>query len=187
VPTLFRARTPPPGVAFLPVAGTTLDPGTYWWALRFPWLEIEIDQGWAIGRHEDDYLDFVDPGEGLHLVGIGRFPQALGGGLPVGATSADAVVTALLAHHALIVDDVGPASLFGLEGRTIDVRMEDEPVPLFAEQMGVFYLPEGFEARFHVLDVNGGALEVWVAAPEGELEAALEIAQPLLEGIRLVR
>jgi hypothetical protein len=53
--------------------------------------------------------------------------------------------------------------------------------------MGVFYLPQGFEARFHVLDVNSGALEVWVAAPEGELEAALEIAQPLLEGIRLVR
>jgi hypothetical protein len=187
VPTLFQRRSPPPGVAVLPDDGVPLDPGTYWWTLRFPWLEIEVGEGWAIGKHEPDYLDFVDPGAGLHLVGIGRFTQVfIGGGLPVGARNADAVVSALQANNALIVEEVGPVSLFGLDGRTIDIRMEEDPAPLFVEQAGVFYLPEGFEARFHVLDVNAGALEVWIAAPEGELDAALEIAQPLLDGIRLV-
>ena len=182
-PTRLPLTSPPPGVAQLPSALTVLEPGPYWY-FRLRSIVLTVGEGWAVVRREDDFFDIVRTDDSLIFVGIGRFPTTYRGrGQPVGATSVDAVVEALLDHPGLEVTEVGPASLLGFEGRTLDVRDPDEQTPMFGTQTGVFYQRPGLEARYEFLDVGPSVLEVWVAAPVGQLDTALEVTRPVIDAL----
>jgi hypothetical protein len=187
MPTLQPYPTLPPGVALIPGQGTPLEPGTYWWLDRRPFLELRIPEGWTVGHHKGDFFDLFRTGGSLPAVSLGRFPQVFRTtGEAVGTFDAASVVEALSSHPGVVVDDVGPVTLAGLSGRTIDVRVAEGQTPLFRTQEGSYNADPGHVSRYHVLDVPGGAIEVWIVARDGELDAALEIARPLLDGLSLV-
>jgi hypothetical protein len=175
----------PPGTAWL--EDGQVEPGTYWFAGFEPALELEIGSaGWEVGHFHDTVFDLFKNGD-FPAVGFGRFSEVYGAeGAARSTTDAAAVVAALEANPNLTTTRVGPASISGLTGWTIDVRAEQEQTPLFRAADGQFKFDPGFVGRYHVLDVPGGAIEVWVAAREGGLDAAVEATQPIIDGLRVL-
>ena len=174
--------SPPSGVAWL--RDGKLEPGTYWFDGFRPGLQLRVDtRGWEVGHFHDDFFDLFKDGD-FPSVGFGRFPEVYGAGA-VGepATDAAAVIAALKANPGLTVTDVGAIEIAGLTGRTIDVRAKAAQTLLFGSDEGVFKFDPELIARFHVLDVPGGAMEILVAARTGDLDAAIEATQPIIDSL----
>jgi hypothetical protein len=178
-------RSLPPDTAWL--EDGQVEPGTYWFDGFQPALELEIGSaGWEVGHFHDNVFDLFKHGD-FPAIGFGRFSEVYGAdGAARPTTDAAAVVAALEANPNLTATRVGPASIAGLTGWTIDVRAQQEQTPLFGAPDGQFKFDPGFVSRYHVLDVPGGAIEVWVAGREGELDTAIEVTQPILDGLRVL-
>jgi hypothetical protein len=184
------AGTPlPSGVAWLRAPGEDhppLQPGTYWFNGYEPWLEVTVGAGWQVGHFHDDFFDLFFEGD-FPSIGFGRFARVKHrDGTTFEATDARSVVDALRSNPELEVTDVGPATIAGLTGRTIDIRAKSPQTPLFATPDGDFKFDPEFIGRWHILDVAGGALEILVAARPGKLDAAIATTQPVLDSLRLV-
>jgi hypothetical protein len=174
----------PSGVAWL--EDGVLEPGTYRFAGFQPAVEITVGDDWEVG-HFHPYLFDLFYRSAFPSIGFGRFPAVKHrDGTRVDTTSARAVVDALLANGELDITDVGPASIAGRSGLTIDIRALHPQTPLFSAPDGDFKFDPGLLARLHVLDVPGGAVEVFIAAQPGELEDAIATTQPILDSLRLV-
>jgi hypothetical protein len=174
----------PSGVAWL-VDGV-LEPGTYRFAGFQPSVEITVGADWEVG-HFHPYLFDLFYRSTFPSIGFGRFPTVKHrDGTTVDATSARAVVGALRANDELEITEVGPASIAGRSGFTIDVRAIHPQTPLFSAPDGDFKFDPGLVARLHVLDVPDGAMELLIAAQPGKLQDALATTQPILDSLRLV-
>lgn len=184
-PTPTSAPTLPAGVAWL--RDGHVEPGTYRFAGFEPAIQVAIDgDGWEVGHFHDDFFDLFLDGD-FPAIGFGRFVAVLGrDGTRVPASGAEAVIEALRSNPDLKVDDVGPVEIAGLIGRTVDIRATREQTPLFSSGEGGFKFDPGFVGRFHVLDVEGGAMEILIAARDGELEAAIEATQPILDSLEVL-
>ncbi len=174
----------PSGVAWL--RDGVLQPGTYRFAGFEPWIEVTVGADWEVG-HFHPYLFDLFYRSTFPSIGFGRFPTVKHrDGTTVDATSAQAVVDALRANDELEVTEVGPASIAGLSGFTIDVRAIHPQTPLFSTPDGDFKFDPGLVARLHVLDLPGGAMELLIAAQPGKLEDAIAATKPILDSLRLV-
>jgi len=163
-----------------------LDPGTYWFNGFEPWLAVTVGDGWEVGHFHGDFFDLFRNGD-FPSIGFGRFPQVKHrDGTTIEATSARAIVDGLKSNPELEVTDVGPASVAGLTGFTIDIRAKSAQTPLFTSPDGDFKFDPEFIARWRILDVAGGAVEILVAARPGTLDEALEATQPILDSLRVV-
>lgn len=161
-----------------------MEPGTYRWDGFEPVIEFEIGSGWRVGHRHAEIFDLFVGGD-FPAVGFARFPFAIGADGEVPATDAAAAIAALATNPDVELDDVGPASIGGLSGRTIDLRVTSDNTPIFGTGDEEFHFGPGFVARYHVLDIEGGVLLVAVMAEEGQLEAALPVAQPILDSLRI--
>jgi len=179
----------PSGVAWLRAPGEDhppLRPGTYWFSGFEPWLEVTVGEDWQVGHFHDEFFDLFFAGD-FPSIGFGRFARVKHrDGTTFEATDAQSVVDALGSNPELEVTDVGPATIAGLTGRTIDIRAKSPQTPLFATPDGDFRFDPEFIARWHILDVEGGALEVLVAARPGKLDEAIATTQPIVDSLRLV-
>jgi hypothetical protein len=188
-PTLLPSPSPsleplPSGVAWL--RDGVLEPGTYRFAGFDPNVEVTVGEDWEVG-HFHPYLFDLFYRSTFPSIGFGRFAIVKHrDGTRVEATSARAVVDALLANDELEITDVGPASIAGRSGLTIDIRAIHPQTPLFSAPDGDFKFDPGLLARMHVLDVPGGALEVFIAAQPGKLDDAVATVKPILDSLRLV-
>jgi len=177
--------SPPPGVAWL--RDGKLGPGTYWFDGFRPGLQLRVETaGWEVGHFHDDFFDLFKDGD-FPSVGFGRFPEVYGAGTgSEPATDAAAVIAALKQNPGLAVSDIGAVEIAGLAGRTIDVRAKAAQTPLFGSDEGAFKFDPELIARFHILDVPGGAMEILVAARIGQLDAALAATQPIIASLVVV-
>ena len=183
--------TLPPGVAF--VHDGVLAPGTYWFRGFEPWLQLEIDgPGWEVGHFHDEIFDLFDQ-SAFPAIGFARFPavstpasSASPSGATVPTTSIDAILDTWRLNPAIEVVHVGAVTVAGLSGRTVDVSVTAAQTPLFGAASEAFKFDPGFDSRFHLLEVDGGVLEVFVVGPAGELDAAVERTRPILESLQLV-
>jgi hypothetical protein len=174
----------PSGVAWL--RDGVLEPGTYRFAGFQPSVEITVGADWEVG-HFHPYLFDLFYRSTFPSIGFGRFPTVKHrDGTTIDATSARGVVDALRANDELEITEVGPASIAGRSGITIDVRAIHPQTPLFSAPDGDFKFDPGLVARLHILDVPGGAMELLIAAQPGKLEDAIATTQPILDSLRLV-
>jgi hypothetical protein len=184
-------RTLPPGVAF--VHDGVLAPGTYWFRGFEPWVQVEVDDsGWEVGHFHDEIFDLFHAGD-FPAIGFARFPSvatpassATPAGGTVPATSIDAILDAWRSNPAIEVVDLGPATIAGLSGRSVEVAVSAEQTPLFGAGGEGFKFDPGFDSRFHLLEVDGGVLEVFIVGQAGELEAAIAGTRPILESLQIV-
>ena len=174
----------PSGVAWL--EDKVLEPGTYRFNGFEPWLEVSVDAGWEVGHFHRDFFDLFQAGD-FPSIGFGRFETVKHrDGTTFPAVNAAAVVEALRANPDLEVTDVGPASVAGLSGLTVDIRAMREQSPLFSTPDGDFKFDPEFVSRWHILDVRGGTVQVLVAARPGKLDEAIRTTQPVLDSVRIV-
>lgn len=171
----------------LPASEHAVEPGVYRWDGFEPAMDLVIGEGWKVGHRHPAFFDlFV--GGGFPGVGFGRF-IAVHSSDAVAAPMTDAafVVTTLKSNPIVRVEDVGSTALAGLTGLTIDLRVTKEQTSVFDAPDGTFHLDPGYVVRYHLLNVpGGGVLAVSVFAGEGrDIEDAVVIAAPLLEGLRL--
>jgi len=183
-PSPTRDPRLPSGVAWLQDAA--LEPGTYWFNGFDPWLEVTVREGWEVGHFHDNFFDLFLEGD-FPSIGFGRFAAVKHrDGTTIEATSAQVVVDGLRSNPELEVADVGPASVAGLTGRTVDIRAKSQQVPLFGTPDGDFRFDPEFLSRWHILDVPGGAIEILIAARPGRLDEAIAATRPVLDSVRLV-
>jgi len=174
----------PSGVAWL--RDGVLEPGTYRFAGFQPSVEITVGADWEVG-HFHPYLFDLFYQSSFPSIGFGRFPTVKQrDGTAIEATNAQAAVDALRANDELEIIEVGPASIAGRSGITIDVRAIHPQTPLFSAPDGDFKFDPGLVARLHILDVPGGAMELLIAAQPGKLEDAIAGTKPILDSLRLV-
>lgn len=185
------APTLPPGVTRL--HDGVLEPGTYRFEGFEPGLDLEIPgPGWEVGHFHDEIFDLFFEGD-FPAIGFARFPTvftAPSSAAPDGSTrptlSVDVVLATLQGNPDLVVEDVGPVEIAGLTGRTVDVRATREQTALFGAGSDGFHFDPGYVGRFHLLAVDGGVLEIFVTGPDGRLEEAIEVTQPVLDSVRVV-
>lgn len=185
-PTSRATTSPlPSGVAW--IEDGELAPGTYWFDGFDPWLQLTVPgEGWEVGHFHPDFFDLFHDGD-FPSIGFGRFATVKHrDGTTFEATDAQTIVTALKANLELEVTDVGPVTIAGLHGLTIDIRAKNQQVPLFGTPDGDFNFDPEFLSHWHILDVEGGAIEILVAARPGKLEEAIEATQPILDSVRIV-
>lgn len=173
----------PSGVAWL--EDEKLDPGTYWFNGFDPWLQMTVGEGWEVGHFHPDFFDlFIESDK---AIGFGRFGLVKHrDGTTFAATNAQAVVDALRSNPVLEITDVGPVSIAGLAGLTIDVRAKSRQTPLFSTPGGDFNFDPEFIPRLHVLNVSGGTMVVMIVARPGRLDEAISLTQPVLASLLIV-
>jgi hypothetical protein len=183
-PSPTRDPRLPAGVSWL--EDEVLEPGTYWFNGFDPWLELTVGEDWEVGHFHDDFFDLFHEGD-FPSIGFGRFAAVKHrDGTTIEATTSLVVVDGLRSNPELEVRDVGPASIAGLTGLTIEIRAKSQQVPLFGGPDGDFKFDPEFLSRWHILDVPGGTLEILVAARPGRLDDAIETTQPILDSVRIV-
>lgn len=182
--------TLPPGVAF--VHDGVLAPGTYWFQGFRPWLQLEIDRpGWEVGHFHDQEFDLFLDGT-FPSVGFARFAAVAtpaSSASPAGstpATSIDAILDAWRSNPKIVVVDLGDVEIAGLSGRSVGLTVTAVQTPLFGAAGEAFKFDPGLDSRFHLLAVEGGVVEVFVVARSGELDAALQAAQVIIDSLRTV-
>jgi hypothetical protein len=109
----------------------------------------------------------------------------LGAAIP--ATSVEQILETLRSNPNIVVSDVGPVEIAGLRGQTVDISVTAPQTAIFGAGMEGFHFDPGFVGRFHLLDVEGGALEIFVTHREGHLDEAIEATQPILDSVRVVQ
>lgn len=178
-------RTLPPGIAW--VEDGVIAPGTYWFDGFDPTLELRIPgAGWEVGHFHDEIFDLFFRGD-FPAIAFARFPMvATAGGGTEAATSVDVIIEALSSNPDVKVVDGGPVEVAGLDGQTIDVSVTRAQTALFGSGGEGFHFDPGFVGRFHLLQVGGGAVEIFVVDREGALDAAIEATQPILDSVRVV-
>ena len=161
--------------------------GTYWFDGFEPTFELRIPgPGWEVGHFHAEIFDLFFEGD-FPAIAFARFPTvATAGGGTATATSVDVVRDALTSNPDVEVDEVGPVDVAGLQGVTIDVRVTRAQTALFGSGGEGFHFDPGFVGRFHLLQVDGGVVEIFVTNREGELDAAIEATQPILDSVRVV-
>lgn len=163
-------------------------PGTYTWDEFTPHLTFVVDAGWQVGHRHGEFFDLFPAGGEPTAgpgIGFGRFDFVHGAGGPVPMTDAAAVVAALEANPLVRVERIGPASLAGLTGLTVDVRVTEVQTPLLDGRGGTFHSDPDWVSRYTFLDVDGGVLAVSVMSHEDRQAADLSLAARLLTSLRL--
>jgi hypothetical protein len=183
--------TLPPGVSL--IEDGRIAPGAYWFQGFEPWLEIEIPgPGWEVGHFHDEIFDLFLEGD-FPAIAFARFPtvatpasSADPAGGETSAASIEVVLDALRSNPAVMIHDVGPVEIGGLTGTTVDIRVTDPQTALFGAGIEGFHFDPGFEGRFHLLEVAGGVVEIFVTHREGHIEEAIEATQAILDSVRVV-
>ena len=174
----------PSGVAML--TDGVLEPGTYRFDGFEPAVEVTVGDGWEVGHFHPDFFDLFHAGD-FPSVGFARFATVKHrDGTTYAAVTAEAVVAALRSNPDLEVVDVGPVLVAGLAGRTVDIRAKREQSPLFSTPNGDFRFDPEFISRWHILEVDGGTMQILVAARPGKLDAAIEATSSILSSLRLI-
>jgi hypothetical protein len=183
--------TLPAGVAF--VHDGVLAPGTYWFCGFEPWLQLEVDgPGWEVGHFHDEEFDLFLNGT-FPSIGFARFPavataasSASSAGSSIAATSIAAILEAWRSNPRIVIAEVGPVTIAGLAGTTVDVRVTAEQTPLFGAGSAAFKFNPGLDSQFHLLAVDGGVVEVFIVGQKGGLDAAIEAVQAIVDSLRVV-
>ena len=150
----------------------------------------------------------ADGWESMHLHGeffdIGRFATAERQTAPVrwiafgrpGFISGDEDVPAaeltpeeaaalLAARDDLTASEVVPSAFAGLDGVRLDLHAPAPNTPIFGGPDGAFNLEPSIDVRLGIVPLDDDLLLVFVGAPPGELDAAWDEAQPILESVDL--
>jgi hypothetical protein len=173
----------------LPFSGE-VPAGTYGWVSFEPNLTLVIPAGWQVGHRHRDYFDLFPAAAtsgGGPGVGFGRHAGVYGKDGPIPMATAAGVVATLKANPGMRVTDGGATQLLGLSGVAIQLRVDEAATPLFDGEGGAFKLDPGWVVQARFLDVEGGVLFVGIFGHDGDEAADMATAQPLLDGVSLVR
>ena len=191
VPTASPVSSP---IAFPSTTGEVLAAGRYTSSPPFevPFtFEVPAD-GWESMHHHGEFFD------------IGRFATAERQTAPVrwiafghpGHIRGDEDVPAdeltpeeaaalLAARHDLTASEVVPYTLADLDGVRLDLHAPAPNTPVFGGPDGAFNLEPSIDIRLGIVPLDDDLLLVFVGAPPGELDAAWDEAQPILESVDL--
>lgn len=158
-----------------------VEPGTYTWEEFSPAVSFEVGPGWEVGHRNPEFFDLFVDGD-FPAVSFGRFVDVFTDDTTrVPARDAANVIASLSTRPDVTLSAPQSAQMGGLRGQAFTLSVATDQTPLFGGRNGVFRMDPGFETRYTALDVPGdGVIFVGVAAREGELDAALDAAAPIL-------
>jgi hypothetical protein len=181
-------------LAFPPTTGEVLSAGRYTSSPPFdvPFTFAVPPDGWESMHHHGEFFD------------IGRFATAERQTAPVrwiafghpghirgdedvpadGLTPEEAAAL-LAARHDLTASEVVPYSLADRDGVRLDLHATQPDTPIFGGPDGAFNLEPSIDIRLGIVPLDDDLLLVFVGAPPGELDAAWEEAQPILDSVDL--
>lgn len=105
--------------------------------------------------------------------------------VPVAGLTPEEAATLLTARDDLTASEAFPFSLAGRDGVRLDLHASEPNTPIFGGPDGDFGLEPSIDIRIGFVPLADDLLVVFVGAPPGELDAAWDEAQPVLESVDL--
>ena len=181
-------------IAFPATTGEVLGAGRYSSSPPFevPFTFAVPAHGWEAMHHHGEFFDigrfataerqtapvrwiaFGHPG---HIRGDDDVPAA-------GLTPEEAAAL-LSARRDLTASEVVPYSLADRDGVRLDLHAPEPDTPIFGGPDGAFNLEPSIDIRLGIVPLDDDLLLVFVGAPPGELDAAWDEAQPILDSVDL--
>jgi hypothetical protein len=179
---------------FPPTTGEVLAAGRYTSSPPFdvPFTFAVPADGWETMHHHAEFFD------------IGRFatadrqtapvrwiafghPEHISGDEDVTAAglSPKEAAAVLAARDDLTASEVVPFTLAAVDGVRLDLHAPEPDTPIFGGPDGAFNLEPSIDIRLGIVPIGNDLLLVFVGAPPGELDAAWDEAQPILESVDL--
>jgi hypothetical protein len=188
------ASVDPRGLAFPTTAGRELDLGTY---VSSPPFDVDFtfeiaDPGWESLHLIGEFFDVVRwdgpgrTGAPARSLAFGH-PERVRGAtdVPVAGLTPAAAVELLAGRDDLIVGSPGPFRLDGRDGLVLDLRAATRSTVLFGGQRGDLGIGPDRDVRLGVVPLQADLLFVVVSAVPGQVDAAWDQAEPILESIEL--
>lgn len=104
--------------------------------------------------------------------------------VPAAGLTPEAAATLLAGRDDLTASEAVPFSLAGRDGVRLDLHAQEPNTPIFGGPEGDFGLEPSMDIRIGFVPLDNDLLVVFVGA-SGELDAAWEEAQPVLESVDL--
>ena len=188
------ASVDPRGLPFPTADGQELDLGTY---VSSPPFDVDFT------------FEIAEPGwESLHLIGeffdvvrwdgpgrTGAPPRSLAFGhpervrgetdVPVAGLTPAAAVEILAGRDDLVVGSPGPFQLDGRDGLVLDLQAAAQGTVLFGGERGDLGIGPDRDVRLGIIPLDSDLLFVVVSAVPGQVDAAWDEAEPILESIDL--
>lgn len=105
--------------------------------------------------------------------------------VPAAGLTPEAAATLLAARDDLTASEAVPFSLAGRDGVRLDLHAPEPDTPIFGGPDGAFNLEPSIDIRLGIVPLDDDLLLVFVGAPPGELDAAWDEAEPILESVDL--
>lgn len=105
--------------------------------------------------------------------------------VPAAGLTPEAAATLLSARDDLTASETVPYAFAGRDGVRLDLHAPEANTPIFGGPDGAFNLEPSIDIRLGIVPLDDDLLLVFVGAPAGELDAAWEEAQPILDSVRL--
>jgi hypothetical protein len=170
----------------LPSSGP-LEAGTYTRAAFEPGITFALDDGWSVGSVADGFFDVQQRSAAPDVVAVqfGRVGSVIGeGGTAARPASAEDAATRIAANPGLETLEQSESRLGGQTGVVIEVENAgEEHAPILDVPAGRLGIDPGRRLWIALFDTADGPLAVMVGGPTGGWEAALRIAEPVLESI----
>jgi hypothetical protein len=180
--------------AFPPTTGEVLTAGRYTSSPPFdiPFTFAVPADGWESMHHHSEFFDigrfataerqtapvrWVAFGHPGHIRGDEDVPAA-------GLTPEEAAAL-LAARDDLTASEAVPYSLADRGGVRLDLHAPEPDTPIFGGPDGAFNLEPSIDIRLGIVPLDDDLLLVFVGAPPGELDAAWEEAEPILDSVDL--
>ena len=105
--------------------------------------------------------------------------------VPAAGLTPEAAATLLSSRDDVTAGEAVPFSLAGRDGVRLDLHAPEADTPIFGGPDGAFNLEPSIDIRLGIVPLDDDLLLVFVGAPPGELDAAWDEAQPILESVDL--
>lgn len=188
------SASPAPAIAFPTTTGEVLVPGRYNSQPPFniPFTFVAPAGGWESMHIHGEFFDLGRFDTDLRTVAPARWiafgdPEHVRGSedVPDADLTPDEAAALLAGREDLTAGEPLPFTLDGREGVRLDLHAPEPNTPIFGGTEGDFNLEPSVDVRLGFVPVDEGLLVVFVAAPPGELDAAWDEGQPVLESVDL--
>ena len=105
--------------------------------------------------------------------------------VPAADLTPEAAATLLSARDDLSASEAVPYAFAGRDGIRLDLHAPEPGTPIFGGPDGAFNLEPSIDIRLAIVPLDDNLLLVFVGAPPGELDAAWDEAQPILDSVDL--
>ncbi|HET6745322.1 MAG TPA: hypothetical protein VFH90_05650 [Candidatus Limnocylindria bacterium] len=168
------------------VANGPLEPGTYTASDFSPRIEVTVPERWENFHTDPRFWDIVRVTDDGPIVLLVQQPTIVFGPPEGGsATTPEEGMALLRQNSGLTVSEAEPIQIGGQDGLVVDIAATEEDTQVFAGERPLLGIGPTDSIRVALFAVDEGLLIIGFISPAGQMQAALNELQPMVDSIRI--